>query len=94
VNRKSEEPAVTGVSAVNAHGEVLVFCVLTPCDLSYFRITGREMAFFSDLDEEVPVFSGVFGHLTVDTASVRGDVVVCFPGNPMRYTRVTAQYGM
>lgn len=90
----SEEPSVSGVSAVNANGEVLVFCELPPCDLAYFRISGREMAFFSDDEGEEPIFSGVFGRLTVETASVRGDVVVCFPGNPMRYTRVTARYGL
>jgi hypothetical protein len=84
---------VTGVSAVNADGEVLVFCELPPCDLTYFRISGREMAFFSD-EEEVPVFAGVYGRLTVDTASVRGDVIVCFPGNPVRYVRVAARHGL
>ncbi|MCV9963737.1 hypothetical protein OIU34_17825 [Pararhizobium sp. BT-229] len=84
---------VTGVSAVNADGEVLVFCALPPCDLSYFRISGREMSFFSD-EEGEPVFAGVYGRLTVDAASVRGDVVVCFPGKPVRYARVAARYGL
>lgn len=51
------------------------------------------MAFFSD-EEEVPVFAGVYGRLTVDTASVRGDVIVCFPGNPVRYVRVAARHGL
>jgi hypothetical protein len=85
--------AVTGVSAVNADGEVLVFCKLPPCDLSYFQISGQEMTFFSE-DDERAIFTEVYGQLTVDTASVRGDVVVCFAGNPTRYSRVTARYGL
>ncbi|MCS4089804.1 hypothetical protein [Rhizobium sp. BK176] len=84
---------VTGVSAVNADGEILVFCKLAPCDLDHFRISGRELAFFAGESEE-PVFSDVYGALTVEAASVRGDVVVVFPSVPDRSMRVPARYGL
>nr|WP_250807962.1 hypothetical protein [Neorhizobium tomejilense] len=84
---------VTGVSAVNADGEVLVFCNAGYCDLAYFTIDGREMRFFT-ANDEAEHFAAVFGKLSVETASVRGDVVVCFPGPPDRFTRVPIRYGL
>jgi hypothetical protein len=87
------EEEITGVSAVNAVGEVLVFCNAGYCDLAYFVIRGNRIAFFAEgaADEH---FSEAFGRLTVDTAALRGDLVVCFPGNPDRYMRVYARYGL
>lgn len=83
----------TGVSAVNAEGEILVFCDAGYCDLECFTIEGREMRFYAAETGEVH-FSAVFGRLTVETASVRGDVVVCFAGTPVKYLRVPARYGL
>jgi hypothetical protein len=85
--------SITGTSAVNAEGEVLVFCEGPYCDLSYFEIgDGQDMRFYTGDDR--PRFEAVFGKLTVETASVRGNVVVCFPGSPERYARVPIRYGL
>jgi hypothetical protein len=93
MNSIDDSRPVTGVSAVNADGEILVFCRLTPCDLDHFRISGRELAFYA-AEKEEPVFADVYGRLTVEAASVRGDVVVVFPSVPDRSIRVPARYGL
>ena len=83
----------TGTSAVNADGEVIVFCDLPHCHLDNFTISGRELAFFEE-DMEAPLFSAVFGSLTVEAAKRGGSIVVCFLDGPARYERVEARHGL
>ena len=88
-----EESLTTGTSAVNADGEVFVFCDIPHCDLDSFTISGRELAFYED-DDGPAVYTALFGKLTVEAVKRRGDLVVCFLPGPDQYQRITARHGL
>jgi hypothetical protein len=87
-------PETTGTSAVNADGEILVFCDIPACDLETFTISGREIALFGGDEDESPAYRAVFGPLTVAAAKLRGTLVAVFVRYPGRQQRLFARHGL
>lgn len=80
----------TGTSAVNARGEVLVFCGIPPRNVDSFFASGNRLTFLSDGH---PFFSETFGPLTMAVVAIRGEVLLCF-AEGQRVERVGILHGL
>lgn len=70
----SEQQSITGTSAVNAEGKVMIFCEEVGFRFNRYSLAGREIALFND-DKDYSL-SRTYGKLTVEALESGADLYV------------------